>query len=95
MPARLPPPHESAIRHLDMVESPILLRLHYPPGRAGGDRPTASRVGRGSASQIRRHRHPRVRNLLDASRSAGPGAGPPPDSLANGRRNGKREPSGF
>jgi len=67
-----------------MVESPILRGLYYPPGRAGGHQPTASRMGRAGADQIRRHRHPRVRNLLDASRSARPRAWPPADCLALG-----------
>jgi hypothetical protein len=34
------------VRHLDVVESPILLGLHHPPGRAGGHQPAASRLGR-------------------------------------------------
>jgi hypothetical protein len=82
MAARLPPLHEPAVRLLDMVESPILRGLYHPPSRAGGHQPIASRVGRASASQIRRHRLPRVRNLLDSGRSAGPGAGPAADCLA-------------
>ena len=82
MAARLPPVHEPAVRHMDMVESPILRCLHYPSGRAGGHQPTASRVGRAGASQIRRHRHPRVHHLLDTGRSAGPGAWPAADCLA-------------
>jgi fucose 4-O-acetylase-like acetyltransferase len=36
MAARLPPVPEPALRHLDMVESPILRGLHHPPGRAVG-----------------------------------------------------------
>jgi len=32
-----------AVRHLDMVESPILCCLHHPSGRAGGHQPAASR----------------------------------------------------
>ena len=34
MAARFPPAHEPAVRHLDMIESPILRCLHHPPGRA-------------------------------------------------------------
>ena len=45
MAARLPPVHEPAVKHLDMVESATLRCLHHPPGRAGGRRPAASRVG--------------------------------------------------
>jgi hypothetical protein len=72
--ARFPLVHEPTVRHLDMVESPILRCQHHPPGRAGGHQPTASRMGGAGTDQIRRHRHPRVRNLLDGGRSAGPGA---------------------
>jgi len=84
MAARVPPAHEPAVTHLDMVESSILRCLYHPPGRAGGHQPTASRVGRAGASQIRRDRHPRVRYLLGPSRPARPGAGPPADCLALG-----------
>ena len=84
MAARLPPVYEPAVRHLDVVESPILLGLYHPPGRAGGHQPTFERMGRACAGQIRRDWHPRVRNLLDASRSAGPGARPAADFLAKG-----------
>ena len=81
MAACLPPVREPAIRHLDMVESPILRRLHHPPGRAGGHQPAASRVGGACAGQMRRHRHPCLRYLLDTGRSSRPRARPAADRL--------------
>ena len=49
-------------------------------------------VGSAGAGQIRSHRLPRVRNLLDTGRSARPGAWPATDCLA--LRSGVRQSAG-